>query len=179
VSLHKDESAYLLSPDGSSIETLGESDSVLKDMYVVHVVDLLTKGSSAYNPNVSPPSGWIVELRKRGATIEHLVSVVSRLQGAEEILGDQGVEVYAFVTIDTDFVSNYSNQRERALAYMQDPMAWSQNYLRDHGVAAFKESFDPASGKLARAEKFLALFESTLAELGLLEGLRGRMSSAN
>lgn len=176
-SLHKDRSMYLLSADGTSLTEIGNSADALQGKYCVHVVDLLTKGSSAYNPNVSPASGWIVELRKRGAEIKDLVSVVDRLQGAENILKEVDVDVFAFVKIDRDFIEGYSSDKDRALAYMKDPVEWGHKYISENGVEAFAEVFEANSGKQDRAKKFVDVFHSVLAETGLLKELQEKLEA--
>ena len=48
--------------------------------YTVHVVDLLTKGSSCYDNETGVAKGWIPMARNKDAHIRHLIAVVTRLQ---------------------------------------------------------------------------------------------------
>lgn len=174
ISLHKDGSAFLLGADLEQIESI-EGEQALEGSYVVHIVDLLTKGSSAYNPELNPPTGWIVTLRELGATVNELITVVSRLQGGEEILRSVEVVVKSFVKINPDFIREHSSQSETALAYMEDPYAWSENYIVSNGIEPFIAAFDPNGGKLVRAEKFLKVYADVLRRSNLLELLRERV----
>jgi hypothetical protein len=107
-------------------------------------------------------------LRGNNFPIKDLVTVVSRLQGGEERLREQGVNVESKVAIDENFLRNYSKQPEIAVVYNQNPTAWSQDYLRNNGALLFVPDFDPAGKKLDRAKKFLSRYKSTLDETGKL-----------
>lgn len=172
LSLHKDGSTYLLSADGETIEGISSGDERVAGGYAVHVVDLLTKGSSAYNPLMEPPTGWIVELRKMQVKIDTLFTIVSRLQGGEEILKNVGVEVLSFVQIDPGFVASCSRYPDRALQYMNDPKEWAENYIVNEGIDAIVGHFDPQGGKLDRAMKFLSVYGEVLESSGRLNELR-------
>lgn len=177
LSLHKDGSAYLLSTDGKTIESISSGDERVAGGYAVHVVDLLTKGSSAYNPIVDPPTGWIVELRKMQVQIDTLFTVVSRLQGGEEILKNVGVDVLSFVEIDPEFVASCSKYPDRALQYMNNPKEWAENYIVKEGINAIVSHFDPQGGKLDRARKFLSVYGEVLESSGRLNELREIVSN--
>jgi len=176
VSLHKDGSAFLLTPDLQTSTPLASDSGALQGFSAVHISDLLTKGSSAFNPKVDPPTGWIVSLRELGADISELVTVVTRLQGGEEILADVDVRVTSFVTIDTNFIEEHSDNKENALQYLNDPQAWSENYIRAVGISAFVDTFDPNSSKIDRARKFLKVYDKVLTESGRLQELQSEVS---
>jgi hypothetical protein len=135
-------------------------------VYAVHVADLMTKGSSSYDPRSDPPTGWIPMLRDSGVEIKDLVNVVTRLQGGEEILEKAGVKVHSFVAIDEDFLRENSKNPERDIAYIRNPRRWSNKYLIENGALAFIDTFDPEGGKLDRAAKFLRVYEGVLKESG-------------
>jgi hypothetical protein len=143
-----------------------ESSSPLKGKRAIHVVDLITEGSSVYRIEDGQPKGWVPMLREAGAKISNLTAVVTRLQGGEKMLAQQGVIVDPFVAIDEDFVQAHSTNPERAVAYMKDPKEWSEAYVREHGALALLPTFDPQAKKLDRAKKFLQRYESVLKDNG-------------
>jgi hypothetical protein len=132
--------------------------------YAVHIVDLITEASSCYSQEGK--SGWIPMLRDGGVTIDNLLAVVTRQQGGEERLAEQGVHVTPFAAIDEEFLMTYSKDPERALAYQADPEKWSRNYLSEHGALALLPAFNPDGGKLDRAKKFLNRYRSVLCMSG-------------
>lgn len=172
VSLHKDGSAYLIDAAFKDIKALSYQSQPLKGGYVVHIADLLTKASSAYNLATNPPSGWIVYLKKLGAQIEDLVAVVTRLQGGEESMQAIGIRTKSFVQIDNQFIERNSRDSQRALEYMRNPRAWSEKFLKNCDITKFTEYFNPLGSKLDRAQKFLALFRDVLKESGQLDKLK-------
>jgi len=137
---------------------------------VVHVADLLTEGSSAYLDTGTIPRGWIPMIRQRQGTIEDLFTIVTRRQGGEERLADQGVKTHSFVAIDADFLRTYSVNPERTLLYLSDPTRWSKDYLSTNGALELVKAFDPAA-KDERGFKFLKRYETTLREAGKWEEL--------
>ncbi|MCK4635057.1 MAG: phosphoribosyltransferase, partial [Candidatus Aenigmarchaeota archaeon] len=143
----------------------------LKGKYAVHVVDLITKGSNIYRIENWQEMGWVSMLRKKGATINDLVAVVTRCQGGEKMLADlpEPVNVHSFVAIDEDFVKKYSNNPERVLEYMKDSMEWTKNYLKDNGALAIVDAFDPNGSKQNRAEKFIKKHCQLLYDAGKLD----------
>jgi len=160
ISLYKKGKVEVLDYNGKIIS------QPINDFYVIHIVDLITEGSSVYRVENREAKGWVPMLRNGGSTIKNLVAVVTRLQGGEENLKKQGVTVHPFVAIDQDFVKNYSNNPERAIAYMKNPEKWSENYLRKNGALDLIETFDPEGGKFDRAKKFLSRYGSVLQESG-------------
>ena len=143
---------------------------------VVPVVDLITEGSSAYRVEDGNERGWVPMLRGRGATVKDLIGVVSRVQGGEKRLAEQGVAASSLVHIDSDFIQAYSADPERALAYMQNPEAWSAAYLREHGALEFVATFNPKGNSLPRARRFLDRFDDVLREAGHYTVLDGAVS---
>ena len=174
VSIHKDGSAYVLK-DGE-LTPLGDDADALKDVHCVHVVDLLTKGLSVYNDSVSPASGWVVDIRKRGGVMSDLFSVVSRLQGGEENVESVGVTPHVFVEIDKEFLSVFSRFPERACSYLESPTDWVKNYIQQEGVDAFVPFFDPEQGKPERANKFITLYAPVLKASGAMAVLKQSVS---
>ena len=128
----------------------------------VHVVDLLTEGSSVYRVEGNQEKGWLPELRKQGAIINDLFAVVSRKQGAEEMLKGEGLTVHSFVDIDEKFIENYSKNPKRAVEYIKNPKEWSENYLRSNGALIFLDDFNPAGKKIDRAKKFIKRYGNVL-----------------
>jgi hypothetical protein len=179
ISLYKQESST-----AEKVEIVDKSGKViaqtefkndLTGYYLLHVVDLITEGSSIYKLENGKPAGWIPMLRSRHAQIDTLLSVVTRRQGGEERLKEQGVNVIAFASIDEDFVKKYSKYPERAVSYMKDPQKWSRNYLKENGALAFIEYFDPAKGNIKRASNFMERYGSALKELGRYDELMGEV----
>jgi len=150
-------------------------DSSARGIYVVHVVDLITEGSSVYSCKDGKEKGWAPMIRAersgRTGAINDLVAVVTRQQGGEEMLARQYVRVHPFVAIDENFLGKYSKDPERALKYQANPTAWSEDYLSRNGALVLLKSFDPKGGKLDRAKKFLGRYQDTLVESGRFEEL--------
>lgn len=159
ISLYKDGKVELVTPDGEL-----DSSPSLKGLYDLHIVDLITEASSCYRKEDGKEKGWIPMIREGGATINSLIAVVTRLQGGEQRLAEQEVKVHPFVAINQDFASKHSKNPDRAIAYQENPTAWSEKYLRENGALAFVEAFDPAGGKLDRTTKFLQRYEAVLKE---------------
>lgn len=174
LSLFKDGDAVINTPN-DRLTPLSRNSDQLQDMHCLHIVDLLTKGSSAYDPEQNPATGWIVEIRTRGGKIDSLYSVVSRRQGGEEILASQDVNVTACVNIDHDFLREYSKFPDRACLYLKDPYLWSVNYLHEHGVMGFLDYFDPTSSKFTRSQKFIKKYGKILKDVKDFELLRAEV----
>lgn len=135
-------------------------------MRVIHIVDLITEGSSVYRREDGVERGWLPMLRGRKAQVEDLVAVVSRLQGGEEMLRQRGVNACPFVLISSDFLRKHSGYPERALSYLRDSRSWSEGYLREHGALDLIGAFDPEGGGLQRAKRFIDRYELVLQESG-------------
>lgn len=168
----------LLHPDPTPtprevIATVIASDTISKyglisNLNAIHIADLLTEGSSVYSAN---QKGWVPMLRSQGGNVKNLMTVVTRLQGGEERLKEQGVDVHSFVAIDENFLRTYSANPERAVEYFKSPKAWSENYLMQNGALALIGNFDPAGKNIERAKKFIARYSSTLNESGKMQEL--------
>lgn len=169
VALFKDGKALLLSPDAQEILDFGHINR--GELYSTHVSDLVTKGSSAYDPGNAPPTGWIPMLRERAIEVENLVAVVDRLQGGEEILAQTGVNLHTLVDIDKEFTDEHSKQPEVARVYLEDDRAWGKGYIRIHGIGALVGTFDPSGGKLKRCRNFLRHYDDILIDSGRLQEL--------
>lgn len=161
----------------------GRVEKHVKDLSgynVVHVVDLLTKGSSCYNvdPDSGEVTGWVPELRNRGAEIDNLVSVVTRLQGGEERLAGVGVTAHPTVAIDKTFLVNHSSQLNVDLDYVADPRGWTIQYMRENGIGVVVPYFQNDPKKLPRAKKFMHFYQDTIKELGLMDELEKGVKDA-
>jgi hypothetical protein len=133
---------------------------------VIPLVDLITEGSSVYRQEDGRELGWIPMLRQKGAVVDDLVAVVSRLQGGEEMLRQHEVNAYPFVLIGESFLREHSRHPGRALEYISNPKAWSESYLREHGALDLLGAFDPKGTKIPRAKRFIERYEIALQESG-------------
>jgi orotate phosphoribosyltransferase len=163
----KKDKMEIVMPDGSV-----SSVSSLKGTYFIHVVDLITEGSSVYKQQKDgQEKGWVPMIRAKNSIINDLVAVVSRHQGGEEALAEQNVNVHSFVTIDENFLDQYSNNPQRALSYQENPEKWTEDYLNRNGALVLLKTFNPDGGKLDRARKFLDRYEPVLKEAGKFDEL--------
>ncbi|NQU78152.1 hypothetical protein HQ545_00110 [Candidatus Woesearchaeota archaeon] len=172
ISLYKQDPGYddcveMVMPDLSV-----ESNHNLEGMYSVHVVDLITKGSSGYRKEKGVDKGWVPMLRSRGAHINDLVAVVSRLEGGEELMESVDVNTHSFVKIDCDFLTRCSRYHVRATKYRDDSDAWGENYIREHGAVGFAAYFNPDGNDLPRARRFMKHYSAVLEESGKLRELK-------
>ncbi|MBU0461892.1 MAG: hypothetical protein KJ574_04880 [Nanoarchaeota archaeon] len=159
------------------------SDFDLSATHAIHVADLITKASSAYDPRQKPPTGWIPMIRRRKGSINTLFCVVDRQQGGTEILSDVGVVANALIAIDERFFGAAyvdgkftKEQHDTAVAYLRDPAGWSVRYITEKGIAPFVNAFNPVRADLPRAKKFLAVYDSVLRETGRLQELEAAVS---
>jgi len=162
VSLYKqqpgeEDKVELVYADGSTGDI-----SMIEGCTCVHIVDLITQGSSVYRTEAGLDKGWIPMLRNKGLTVPDLIAVVSRKQGGEEMLKGKEVQAHPSVSIDEAFLEEHSRFPTRALAYFNNPKAWSETYLRSNGTLAFVGAFDPEGAKLPRAKQFLQRYKSVL-----------------
>ncbi|MDP2926016.1 MAG: hypothetical protein Q8N99_06600 [Nanoarchaeota archaeon] len=171
VSLYKDGRIEIVAPGGEtySIETLEG-----RRFRALQFVDLLTEASSCYRLEEGKPAGWVPMLRTNNFTIKNLVAVVTRLQGGEERLREQGINVESKVAIDKDFLQAHSRQPEIAVPYNENPQEWSKNYLMQNGALELLDTFNPTAGKLDRARKFLTRYKVVLEKTDKL----GELDSA-
>jgi len=175
ISLYKDGKLEYTSKavDGVLVET-----NAPLSVYSVHIADLMTLGSSAYDPRNDPPTGWIPMLRNKGIIIKDYLTVVTRLQGGEEIIKQSGVDCHAQVAIDINFLNDFSKDPTTARAYQQDPTAWSRYYLKENGATALVSAFNPEGDKLPRAQKFINMYGKHLTEVGKFDELNNAVKEA-
>ena len=138
----------------------------LKDFYVVHISDLISVGSSAYDPKFNPPTGWVPMLRNAGAQLSQLLAVVTWLRGGEQTLAQAGIETTTFVKLDETFLRAHSKQPDVAIAYFRNPKRWAEDYLRKNGIDVFIHAFNPQGSQFDRAKKFLKVYEAILKKSG-------------
>jgi orotate phosphoribosyltransferase len=131
---------------------------------VVHVSDLLTAGSSAYDPRYDPPRGWIPQIRSLGLRVSDLHVVVTRYQGGEEALRSAGVDAHPLVGINKEFLTEHSRYPQRALDYLEHgALDWGCGYIVNKGIDVFVDAFSPEkTAKDARAKKFLQVYRTAL-----------------
>ncbi len=178
IALYKDGRAQRITPSGEVFD-LGSDASVLHGYDVVPVVDMLTEGSSCYSLKAGVESGWVPELRKRGAQVQELYAMLSRLQGGEENLARQRVEVVSLLQLDEDFLQEASGHPDVAIAYLRDPIGESQKYIQEQGVGFLVKYFAPDHSKPAKAARFLERFGGFLREEGLLRNLEREVTAAH
>jgi len=147
------------------------ADSGLIRVVALHISDLLTEASSCYRVEAGEEKGWVPTLRSEGVHVRDLLAVVTRGQGGERNLAHHGVYAEAMVSIDEDFLRQYSENPERAVAYLRDPKEWSGRYLRENGALALLPAFDPQRQKDDRATKFLQRYGAVLKDAGKWEEL--------
>lgn len=121
----------------------------------LHVADMLTVGSSAYDPKTVPPTGWIPRLRELGYRAHTYFPFISRKQGGEEVLERANIATVALVTIDRTFLENHSTSPSRAVDYFIDPDGWSRRYLAERPLESFVKHFNPAGKDVSRARNFI------------------------
>lgn len=145
----------------------------LDGIEVIHVADLLTKASSCfdYDNQSGMFSGWVPQLRYRGASVNNLVTAVSRLQGGEQRLIAAGIKPKSFVYIDENYVKEHSNQAEVCKKYLENDIEDTQSYILKNGVGVIVPFANPESKNVPRFEKFLDLYKNFLIGQGLLDEL--------
>ncbi len=175
ITLYKQEVGHPRERDrAETIHVDGEVTSVLQGgFYVVHVADLLTKGSSVADTDEMSGRrvGWAPMLRDLDCIIEHVIAVVDRQQGAGENLGRDGLLAHAAVVIDREFLSRNAKDGETAAAYVENERGWTESYLQKNGIDVLVPYFKPGNPKLDRGIKFLGEYDGFLKKEGLDEGL--------
>ncbi len=137
----------------------------------LHIVDLITEGSSCYHKEADGrETGWIPILRRKGPIIKDLLAVVTRYQGGEQNLAKVGVDVHPIVGIDEEFLREHS-QNPEAVAYFRNPEKWSKNFLRKKGAKMFARFFDPSGGKQDRAKRFVERYGDHLVDVNKFKAL--------
>ncbi len=182
ISLYKDSRKTIIRP---SIVERGEYQEVpvdgandiysIKWYWPIHICDLLTIGSSVYDPRNNPPTGWVPMLRAEGAEIKKLRAVVSRKQGGEGILEKADISAKSYISIDKKFLQAFSKYPDRAVEYLRDPTAWAEQYLKAQGIDTLLSTFDPAGKKKDRALKFVGVYREFLEKSNLLKDLKAKV----
>lgn len=140
--------------------TLVEYD--LKGKYVLHIADMNTRGSSALREEKKQKKGWVPMIRNLGAEIEKYFSVVTRLQGGEARLAEEGISAYSEIAIDEKFLREQSDNPEVTLVYIKDPKQWTEDYLRENGALEFLDTFNPRGSQIQRGRKFIRTHKNLL-----------------
>ncbi|RLE46158.1 hypothetical protein DRJ25_04620 [Candidatus Woesearchaeota archaeon] len=160
-------------PNSRGLETKKPEETL--PFYTVHISDLLTKGSSQYSksPKTGRALGWVPMLRTRGATINDLVVVVSRLQGGEEKLNQlrEPITTHSFVEINEEFLRTHSKNPEAAINYSKDETESTKEYLKKTGIGLLVPYFRQKGKSLTRAKRFLIKYKTFLEETGLMKSL--------
>ena len=165
VSLFKHGEVIEIVDANQNVQEMTISSKPLSAMYAVHVSDLLTTGSSTFDDRNAEPTGWVPQLRAAGATTDTMYSVVSRREGGEQNLQRGGVTAISLVSIDAEFLERYATNKKTACAYFDNPRAWSEAYMREHGIDQFVAAFAPEKMvKDQRAVSFLHVYNEVLTE---------------
>jgi hypothetical protein len=85
-----------------------DKDFNLEGKYSIHIVDLITEGSSIYREIDGIKKGWIPMLKNQDVEVKDLVSVVDRMQGGPQNLEAQRVKAHSFIKINEKFLRKYS-----------------------------------------------------------------------
>ena len=168
ISLYKDGKMESVNTQTGLVQELNCLESPMR---AIHIVDLVTEASSVYRLEGRIQKGWVPSQRRKNIKVNNLVAVVDRDQGGREKLRNVGVELYSHAVINEQFVREHSTNPERAIEYMKDPTAWSKAYLRENGALALIGTFNPESGNLDRAGKFLSRYEGVLRGTGKMQEL--------
>jgi orotate phosphoribosyltransferase len=174
-------------PDKSELlvasKKLGDGPIQIRDYNIVHIVDMITEGSSIYRIDEGREMGWVPMIRNRSSnssdSIRNVLAVVSRNQGGEEALSKQGITVNSLVSIDEEFLNGNSKYAERDIEYLRDPQKWSETFLYDNEIDCLVQFFDPKAGKIDRAKKFLKRYGEHMKEIGALEELSSKVNAAH
>jgi len=168
--LGKRDEIEIVYPNGGVVHR-DNGDLTLPFEKVVHIADLITKGSSIYSKGEDGKEfGWVPMLRSRNVKINDLFAVVTRLQGGEELLQnlEEPVNHHVYVAIDEEFLRTHSKQPGVVLDYIGDEIEWTQNYLIQNGIDVLVPYFEPNGNKLPRATKFLRNYRDFLEETDLI-----------
>ncbi len=155
------------------------TDNIPSGRYVIHVVDLLTKGSSVIDtdPKDGRLMGWAPQVWKTGNTLEHVVAVVDREEGSKERFstmppGGRSLRAHAAVAASTSYFEEHAQWKEEAIAYKRDPRGWTENFLDVHGIGVVVPYFQAGNQKkLDRGIKFLKHYKDFLERTGLRKKL--------
>ncbi|MDO5733770.1 MAG: phosphoribosyltransferase family protein [Eubacteriales bacterium] len=130
ITILKDGSTYISNSDLSRCRLLDSAE--LAGQKVLHVADLLNTASSYLR-------AWLPALERCGAKISDTAVVISRLQGGEEILKKEGVQVHSVLDLDQDFFNEAyqagqisEKNRDLVLSFQADPKQYMHNFLAEH-----------------------------------------------
>jgi len=176
VSVYKDGRIELVDENDGKADRIDD----LRGIDCVHVVDLLTRGSSVYRVKDDVQYGWAPFVRSAGGRLDHLRGVVSRKQGGESMLGFYGIDAKCYVNVDGDFLRQYSKHPDVAVAYFSDPHGWSVDYIKKNGVDFLVPFFDPEKVKNDKVFAFLGenMHGKTLRDAGLMDDLCSKVERA-
>jgi orotate phosphoribosyltransferase len=162
-------------------EKLGDGPIEIKDFNIVHIVDMITEGSSIYRIEEGKEMGWVPMIRDRSSngsdSIKNVLAVVSRNQGGEKTLSKQGINVNSLVSIDNEFLNGNSRYAERDIEYLRDPKGWSESFLYNNSIDCLVQFFDPKGGKIDRAKKFLVRYNDYMKKIGASEELSKKVNT--
>ena len=161
ISIYKDGKVEAITPD---LEKVDANHYKLDDAEALHIVDLLTEASSCYRIEDKQEKGWIPSLRGLGLRVNHLLAVVDRMQGGDENLFKQGVQVHSFVEVNKAFLEKYSEDPKRDLAYAANPRSVVVPYLQENGALTFIDDFNPNGDRLDKAKRFLDRYGDVLKQ---------------
>jgi orotate phosphoribosyltransferase len=169
--VNRQQRIFIETPSGDRVE-----NPDLTGYHVLHIADLLTRGSSIYSAPAGEKavSGWLPAVRHRGAALKDLLVVVSRSQGGEEMLAEQGLYTHSCLQVNAGFVKRYGRNRESILQFLHNPAQWTKNYLEQQGIDVLLPYTEKDPKKLPRLEKFLRHYRDFLESRGWLETLQRR-----
>lgn len=106
-----------------------ENKDLLSGKGTLHIADLVTEASSYERT-------WIPALLKQGASIKKSITVVDRLQGGEDVLHRNNIELLSLVRIDENMFETAlknglidDNQKQILLEYKKEPKKAMQAFL--------------------------------------------------
>jgi hypothetical protein len=164
VSIYKNGEMEIIQPDGERVDFAGYVQRESINTETLHITSLLEGGNDCHRVVEGEEFGWVPSLRNNSLSVDKLISIVDRGQGGVENLQTQGVEAHSFVEIDEDFLRRNSGNVERDVAYLQNPQAVVEAYLKNNGALSLIEQFNPEAEQGERCKAFLARYGDFLAE---------------
>ncbi len=130
VSIFKDGETYYSSSVEAKAVKIGKGD--LSGKKALHIADLITEASSYTN-------AWIPSIRNLGSEITDTIAVINRLQGGEENLRKEGVNMYTFANIEFSLFKDAAEkgiltdaQKDMVARFMKDPIEYMKEFLLAH-----------------------------------------------
>jgi hypothetical protein len=143
---------------------------------VLHIADLITRGSSIFAiDSGGRESGWVPALRTGGAVVEDLLAVISRNQGGEQMLVKRGVAAESLIIVDASFIAERVPNPRPLLQFLEDPRAWTEAYLCQHGPGPLFDYCKADDKKQPRLMKFIRKYRQFLSENGWLERIEEKL----